>query len=84
MLVGVTAGVEFCQGGVDVAAFDQAALGEPGVHLDAEARERGADRVDHQLDPARADRLEVVGVDPLGGDRLPQLGHVVALVTVLG
>src|SRR4029077_9586392 len=57
---------------------------EPGVHLDPEARQGGADRVDHQLDAAGTDRLEVAGVDPLGGDRLAQLGHVLAFVAVLG
>ena len=40
--------------------------------------------LEHQLDPAAPDRLEVGRVDALGGDPLGELVDVLAFVAVLG
>ena len=69
---------------LDLAALVEVALGEPGVEADAEALEGRPHLLEHQLDPAPAERLAVGGVDALGRDPLGQLGDVLARVAVLG
>ncbi len=85
MPVGVAARVELRQGALDVAAVDQAALGEPGVHLDAEAR-RGTPRTCSIISsiPRAPTASRSSGSIPSSAICRRQLDHVLALVAVLG
>ena len=76
--------LELCERPRDPVALVQGALREEAVEAHAEALERLPDLLDHQLEAAAREGLEVGGVDPFGAQPLGELGHVLALVAALG